>query len=121
MQKTPMTLWGAERLRAELQNLKSVERPKVIEAIAEARAHGDLKENAEYHAAREKQGFIEGRIQDLEGKLSSAQIINIVDITNNGKVIFGTTELLTAFTIFAPSLAIPPHSDVLPTINPFTS
>ena len=94
MQKVPMTLMGAERLREELAQLKSVERPKIIEAIAEARAHGDLKENAEYHAAREKQSFIEGRIQVLEGKLSNAQIINVVDIDNNGKVIFGVTVTL---------------------------
>ena len=94
MQKVPMTLMGAERLREELAQLKSVERPKIIEAIAEARAHGDLKENAGYHAAREKQSFIEGRIQVLEGKLSNAQIINVVDIDNNGKVIFGVTVTL---------------------------
>ena len=94
MQKTPMTLKGAEHLRSELATLKSVERPKIIEAIAEARAHGDLKENAEYHAAREKQSFIEGRIQVLEGKLSNAQIINVAEMANNGKVIFGVTVTL---------------------------
>lgn len=86
-----MTVQGAEALRIELNELKSVKRPAVIQAIAEARAHGDLKENAEYHAAREQQGFIEGRIQDIEGKLSNAQIIDITKLANNGKVIFGAT------------------------------
>ena len=86
-----MTLKGAEMLRAELNELKSVRRPAIIEAIAEAREHGDLKENAEYHAAREQQSFCEGRIQDIEGKLSNAQIIDVTKMTNNGKVIFGTT------------------------------
>ena len=90
-----MTVEGAVKLREELQRLKSVERPRVINAIAEARAHGDLKENAEYHAAREQQSFIEGRILEIEGKLSVAQVINIVQITNTGKVIFGTTVTLT--------------------------
>lgn len=94
MQKVPMTVAGAERLREELQNLKSVERPRIIAAIAEARAHGDLKENAEYHAAREQQGFAEGRIQEIEAKLSNAQIIDISKIENSGKVIFGTTVTL---------------------------
>ena len=89
-----MTLKGAEHLRSELATLKSEERPKIIEAIAEARAHGDLKENAEYHAAREKQSFIEGRIQVLEGKLSNAQIINVAELANSGKVIFGVTVTL---------------------------
>ena len=89
-----MTSQGAERLRGELTTLKTVDRPSVIEAIAEARAHGDLKENAEYHAAREKQGFIEGRIQELESKLSTAQIIDVKDIPNSGKVIFGVTVKL---------------------------
>jgi transcription elongation factor GreA len=91
MQKTPMTALGAERLREELQDLKSVQRPEVIKAISEARAHGDLKENAEYHAAREKQGFIEARIRDIEAKLSTSQIIDIANIPNEGKVIFGAT------------------------------
>lgn len=91
MNKTPMTARGAEKLREELQRLKSVDRPKVIEAIAEAREHGDLKENAEYHAAREQQSFIEGRIQEIEGKLSAAQVIDVTTIQNTGKVIFGTT------------------------------
>lgn len=91
MRKVPMTVVGAERLREELRRLKSEDRPKVILAIAEARAHGDLKENAEYHAAREQQSFIEGRIQEIEGKLSSAQVIDVTVIENTGKVIFGTT------------------------------
>ena len=86
-----MTAKGAEMLRAELNELKSVRRPQIIEAIAEAREHGDLKENAEYHAAREQQSFCEGRIQDIEGKLSNAQIIDVTKMTNNGKVIFGAT------------------------------
>jgi len=91
MQKYPMTLEGEKALREELQQLKTVERPQVIAAIAEAREHGDLKENAEYHAAREQQGFIEGRIQDIEGKLSNAQVIDIKSIPHSGKVLFGTT------------------------------
>ncbi len=91
MNKVPMTVEGAERLRVELNELKTVARPQVIQAIAEARAHGDLKENAEYHAAREQQGFIEGRIQDIEAKISNAQIIDIRQMPNNGKVIFGAT------------------------------
>lgn len=91
MNKTPLTTSGAEKLRAELQQLKTVDRPKVIEAIAEAREHGDLKENAEYHAAREQQGFIEGRIKDLEAKLSNAQIIDVTRLENTGKIVFGTT------------------------------
>lgn len=86
-----MTAAGAEQLRAELNELKSVKRPQIIAAIAEAREHGDLKENAEYHAAREQQSFCEGRIQDIEGKLSNAQIIDVTKMPNNGKVIFGTT------------------------------
>jgi transcription elongation factor GreA len=94
MQKVPMTVEGAEKLRKELQNLKQVERPKVISAIAEARAHGDLKENAEYHAARERQGFIEGRIIELESKLSVAQIVDISGMENTGRVIFGATVQL---------------------------
>ena len=94
MNKIPMTTRGAEALRAELKQLKSVDRPAVIQAIAEAREHGDLKENAEYHAARERQGFIEGRIKDIEGKLSHAQIIDVTTMTNTGKVIFGATVVL---------------------------
>lgn len=94
MQKIPMTVLGANLLREELQRLKTVERPRVIAAIAEARSHGDLKENAEYHAAREQQSFIEGRILEIEGKLSAAQIIDVTQIANTGKVIFGTTVTL---------------------------
>jgi transcription elongation factor GreA len=90
-----MTVAGEARLREELNQLKGVERPRVISAIAEAREHGDLKENAEYHAAREQQGFIEGRIQEIEGKLSSAQVIDVTKMPKTGKVIFGVTvELL---------------------------
>ncbi|MCA1921419.1 MULTISPECIES: transcription elongation factor GreA [Buttiauxella] len=91
MQPIPMTLRGAERLREELDFLKSVRRPQIIAAIADAREHGDLKENAEYHAAREQQGFCEGRIQDIEAKLSNAQIIDITKMPNNGRVIFGAS------------------------------
>ena len=91
MNQTPMTVRGAEKLREELEYLKSDLRPKIIEAIAEARAHGDLKENAEYHAAREQQGFCEGRIQDIEGKLSKAQIIDVTKLANTGRVVFGAT------------------------------
>ncbi|MFY7697513.1 MAG: transcription elongation factor GreA [Legionella sp.] len=94
MIKHPMTVNGAEALRNELQRLKTVERPRIIEAIATARAHGDLKENAEYHAAREQQSFTEGRIQELEAKLSNAQIIDISKLENQGKVVFGTTVRL---------------------------
>ena len=91
MQKVPMTVVGAERLREELKRLKQVERPRVINAISEARKHGDLKENAEYHAAREEQGFIEGRIIEIEGKLSVAQVIDVKQLENEGRVIFGAT------------------------------
>ncbi|GEN25570.1 transcription elongation factor GreA [Halomonas cupida] len=95
MNKVPMTVAGEQRLRDELEQLKSEARPKVIAAIAEAREHGDLKENAEYHAAREQQGFIEGRIQEIEGKLSNAQVIDVTKLPRTGKVIFGVTvELL---------------------------
>ncbi|MGR6872479.1 transcription elongation factor GreA [Pseudomonas sp. HK3] len=94
MQKVPMTVQGEKTLRAELEQLKKVERPKIIKEIAIAREHGDLKENAEYHAAREQQGFIEGRIQDIEGKLSNVQVIDITTMPKNGKVIFGTTVSL---------------------------
>lgn len=86
-----MTVRGAELLREELEFLKNVRRPQIIDAIAEAREHGDLKENAEYHAAREQQGFCEGRIQEIEGKLGNAQVIDVAKMTNNGKVIFGAT------------------------------
>lgn len=91
MNKIPVTLHGAEQMREELNHLKTVERPQVIDSIAEARAHGDLKENAEYHAAREQQGFIEGRIQDLESKLSNCQEIDVASLPQNGKVVFGVT------------------------------
>jgi len=86
-----MTVQGEAALREELSRLKTVDRPKVIEAIADAREHGDLKENAEYHAAREQQGFIEGRIQEIEAKLSNAQVIDVLSMEPTGKVIFGTT------------------------------
>jgi transcription elongation factor GreA len=89
MKRTPMTMRGAEALRNELKKLKSESRPNVIKAIAEARAHGDLSENAEYHAAREQQGFIEGRINEIEAKLSTAEIIDTSKLTNTGKVVFG--------------------------------
>lgn len=89
--KFPMTQEGAEKLRLELEDLKKVQRPRIVQAIAEAREHGDLKENAEYSAAREQQSFCEGRIQEIEGKLSNAQIIDVTKIPHSGKVIFGTT------------------------------
>ena len=89
--KVPMTITGAERLRAELQELKTETRPKIVAAIAEARAHGDLKENAEYHAAREQQSFMEGRINEIEHKLSHAQIIDVTKLPHSGKVVFGVT------------------------------
>jgi transcription elongation factor GreA len=95
MKRNPMTLRGAELLRAELKKLKSEDRPNVIKAIAEARSHGDLSENAEYHAAREQQGFIEGRISEIEGKLSTAEVIDVTTLTNTGKVVFGATVDLT--------------------------
>ncbi|WP_204484041.1 transcription elongation factor GreA [Aeromonas veronii] len=94
MNHTPMTVRGAEKLREELDYLKSELRPQIIEAIADAREHGDLKENAEYHAAREQQGFCEGRIQEIEAKLSNAQVIDVTKMTNNGRVIFGATVTL---------------------------
>src|SRR5690606_37083990 len=86
-----MTVEGAERLREELKDLKQVQRPRIVQAIADAREHGDLKENAEYHAAREQQSFCEGRIQEIESKLSNAQVIDVKTITPTGKVFFGTT------------------------------
>ncbi len=89
--RPPMTTQGAQRLRQELEHLKSVKRPEVIAAIAEARAHGDLKENAEYHAAREQQGFIEGRIQELESTLSNAQLIDIATLDVGARIVFGAT------------------------------
>jgi len=91
MKRTPMTLRGAETLRAELKRLKSEVRPAIIKAIAEARGHGDLSENAEYHAAREQQGFIEGRIKEIEHKLASAEVIDPARLPNNGKVVFGAS------------------------------
>jgi len=91
MQKVPMTVKGADMLREELNRLKQVDRPRIINAIAEARAHGDLKENAEYHAAREQQGFTEGRILEIEAKLSSAHVIDVTKMNNDGRVIFGST------------------------------
>ncbi|OBW92670.1 transcription elongation factor GreA [Gallibacterium salpingitidis] len=94
MQQIPMTVRGANLLREELEFLKNVRRPEIIKAIAEAREHGDLKENAEYHAAREQQGFCEGRIQEIEGKLANAQVIDVTKMTNNGRVIFGATVVL---------------------------
>ena len=94
MSRAPITAKGALRLRAELEQLKSVQRPAVIAAIAEARAHGDLKENAEYHAARDQQGFIEGRIKHLEGELSHAQVIDIATLTAGDRVVFGATVQL---------------------------
>jgi len=95
MNKTPMTAQGAQRLREELQRRKFEDRPRITQAIAEARAHGDLKENAEYHAAREQQSFNEGRINDIEGKLSNAEIIDVTKLNAQGKVVFGATvELL---------------------------
>lgn len=89
--RTPMTANGAQKLREELQRLKNTERPRIIQAIAEARAHGDLSENAEYHAAREQQGFVEGRIAELEGKLATAEIIDVKSVEANGRVVFGST------------------------------
>ncbi len=94
MKQVPMTVRGAEQLKQELDFLKNTRRPEIIKAIAEAREHGDLKENAEYHAAREQQGFCEGRIQEIEGKLGNCQIIDITKMPNNGKVIFGATVTL---------------------------
>jgi len=94
MSKVPMTVRGHELLQAELKRLKSADRPRIIEAIAEARAHGDLKENAEYHAAKEQQGFIEMRIKDLEGKLSHLQVIDVTAVDGKGKVVFGSTVKL---------------------------
>jgi transcription elongation factor GreA len=91
MKRTPMTLRGAETLRAELKRLKSEVRPAIIKAIAEARGHGDLSENAEYHAAREQQGFIEGRIKEIEHKLASAEVIDPARLPKNGKVVFGAS------------------------------
>ena len=99
MNTVPMTVAGEAALRAELEQLKRVERPRISHAIAEARAHGDLKENAEYHAAREQQSFVEGRIMEIERKLAEAQVIDITRLNNSGKVIFGATvDLVNAST-----------------------
>ena len=94
MNKVPITARGAGLLRDELKRLKTVDRPRVIKAIAEARAHGDLRENAEYHAAKEQQGFIEGRIREIEGKLSHAQVIDVSRVNAGGRVVFGSTVVL---------------------------
>ena len=94
MSKVPLTARGAEKLREELERLKRIERPRVIQAISEARAHGDLKENAEYHAAREQQSFIEGRIKDIDGKLSHAHIIDVTQLATDGRVVFGATAIV---------------------------
>ena len=95
MNKVPMTVRGAELLREELRKLKSEDRPRIIQAIAEARAHGDLKENAEYHAAKDQQGFVEARIKEIEAKLSNTQVIDVTTVDAKGKIVFGATvELL---------------------------
>lgn len=91
MRKMPITARGAELLREELRRLKSEQRPRVIQAIAEARALGDLKENAEYHAAKDEQGFIEGRIQEIEGRLANSEVIDVMSLPHSGRVVFGTT------------------------------
>ena len=91
MNKVPLTTHGAQKLRDELHRLKTIDRPRVIEAIATAREHGDLKENAEYHAAREQQSFIEGRIQEIEGKISNAEIIDVSRLETGGRIVFGAT------------------------------
>lgn len=91
MNKIPITVNGADKLRDELKHLKFVQRPRIVKAISEARAHGDLKENAEYHAAKEEQGFVEGRIKEIEGKLSNAQIIDVTQLGETGRVVFGAT------------------------------
>lgn len=94
MNKVPLTARGAEKLREELERLKRVERPRIIAAIAEARSHGDLKENAEYHAAREQQSFVEGRIKDIESKLSHAHVIDVTQLATDGRVVFGATAVV---------------------------
>ena len=91
MNKVPLTVRGADKLRNELQQLKTVDRPRIIEAISTAREHGDLKENAEYHAAREQQSFTEGRIKEIEGKLSNADIIDVLKLDTGGRIVFGAT------------------------------
>lgn len=94
MSKVPLTVRGAEKLHAELKKLKTEDRPRIVNAIAEARAHGDLKENAEYHAAREQQSFCEGRIKEIEAKLSNATVIDVTTINADGKVVFGATVVV---------------------------
>ena len=94
MEKEPITSEGLEKIKKELEELKNIKRPKIIQAIAEARAHGDLKENAEYHAAKEQQGFIEGRIKEIESKLANIQEIDVTAINANGKIVFGSTVRL---------------------------
>lgn len=94
MRKMPITARGAEKLRDELRRLKTEARPRIIQAIAEARGHGDLKENAEYHAAKEEQGFIEGRIQEIESRLANAEIVDVTRLPNTGRVVFGATVQL---------------------------
>ena len=94
MNRVPLTVRGAELLRAELKRLKSRDRPQVVSAIAEARAHGDLKENAEYHAAKEQQGFIEARIREIEAKLSQAEVIDVTRLNHTGRVVFGVTVVV---------------------------
>ncbi|MGH8274570.1 MAG: transcription elongation factor GreA [Gammaproteobacteria bacterium] len=94
MNRVPLTVTGAEKLRAELKRLKGEARPRVVTAIAEARAHGDLKENAEYHAAKEEQGFIEARIREIEGKLSQAEVIDVTRVNADGRVVFGATVVV---------------------------
>ncbi len=91
MTKVPITVNGAQKLRDELQRLKKEDRPRIVSAIAEARGHGDLRENAEYHAAKEEQGFIEGRIKEIDGKLSNAEIIDVTSLSEVGRVVFGAT------------------------------
>jgi transcription elongation factor GreA len=91
VKRSPMTARGAEQLRAELKRLKTEDRPRVIKAISEARSHGDLSENAEYHAAREQQGFVEGRIREIEARLASAEVIDVAAVNAGGKVVFGAT------------------------------
>ena len=94
MDKEPITVIGLKNLKSELENLKNIQRPKVVEAIAEARSHGDLKENAEYHAAKEKQSFIEGRIAEIESKLSNSEIIDVTKLSVSNRIIFGSTVTL---------------------------
>ena len=91
MQRVPMTVHGEKSLREELDRLLTIDRPRIVNSIAEARAHGDLKENAEYHAAKEQQSFAEGRINEIESKLSNAQVIDVLKLDNNGRIVFGTT------------------------------